>query len=87
MLRRFFLLFLITASATVGLHKTPGNSHQPKLTPQNSGTTQLLIAVSPVNSRVVWAAGNGRHVCASRRTAESTWKAGVVPGAESSAVP
>jgi hypothetical protein len=31
--------------------------HQPKPTPQNSGTTQGLIAVSPVNSRVVWASG------------------------------
>jgi hypothetical protein len=31
--------------------------HQPKPTPQNSSTTQGLIAVSPVNSRVVWASG------------------------------
>ena len=32
---------------------------QPSLTPQNSGTTQGLIAVSPVNPRVVWASGRG----------------------------
>ena len=31
--------------------------HQPTLTPQNSGTTNGLIAVSPVNPRVVWASG------------------------------
>src|SRR5437868_4902628 len=55
--------------------------HQPKLTPQNSGTTQLLIAVSPVNSRVVWASGAGGTFV---RTLDGgkTWTAGVVPGAE-----
>ena len=56
--------------------------HQPKLTPQNSGTTQLLIAVSPVNSRVVWAAGTGGTYVVTTDGGE-TWKAGVVPGAES----
>jgi len=29
----------------------------PKLTVQNSGTSELLITVSPVNAKVVWAAG------------------------------
>ncbi len=57
MLRRFFLLFLVTITAAVSLTQESGKVHQPKLTPQSSGTTQLLIAVSPVNSRVVWAAG------------------------------
>ena len=57
-------------------------AHQPKLTPQNSGTTQLLIAVSPVNSRVVWAAGTGGTYVVTTDGGE-TWKAAVVPGAES----
>ena len=34
-------------------------AHPPTLTPQDSGTTQGLIAVSPVNKRVVWASGRG----------------------------
>jgi photosystem II stability/assembly factor-like uncharacterized protein len=54
---------------------------QPTLTPQNSGTTNLLIAVSPVNPRVVWASGiNGTFV----KTTDGgqTWHVGVVPGAE-----
>ncbi len=55
--------------------------HQPKLTPQNSGTTQLLIAVSPVNSRVVWAAGAGGTYVVTT-DGGNTWKSGVVPGAE-----
>src|SRR5271168_4284544 len=46
-----------------------------------SGTTQLLIAVSPVNSRVVWAAGTGGTYVVTTDGGE-TWKAAVVPGAE-----
>src|SRR5258708_32741810 len=55
--------------------------HQPKLTPQNSGTTQVLIAVSPVNERVVWASGRGGPFV---KTTEGgkTRRAGVVPAAE-----
>jgi len=55
--------------------------HQPTLTPQDSGTTNALIAVSPVNPRVVWASGrNGTFT----RTTDGgqTWNASVVPGAE-----
>src|ERR1700746_814617 len=55
--------------------------HQPKLTPQNSGTTQGLIAVSPVDSRVVWASGRGGTFIVTTNGGE-TWKAAVVPGAE-----
>src|SRR2546425_3110371 len=54
---------------------------QPKLTPQNSGTTQGLIAVSPVDSRVVWASGRGGTFLLTTNGGE-TWKAAVVPGAE-----
>ncbi len=55
--------------------------HQPTLTPQNSGTNQLLIAVSPVNSQVVWASGTG-GTYALTTDGGNTWTSGVVPGAE-----
>ena len=54
---------------------------QPKLMPQHSGTTQLLISVSPVNSHVVWAAGAGGTYVVTTDGGE-TWKSEVVPGAE-----
>jgi photosystem II stability/assembly factor-like uncharacterized protein len=55
---------------------------QLKLTPQSSGTTQLLIAVSPVDSRVVWAAGTGGTYVVTT-DGGNHWRAAVVPGAES----
>jgi photosystem II stability/assembly factor-like uncharacterized protein len=55
--------------------------HQPKLTPQNSGTTEGLISVSPVDSHVVWASGRGGTFVLTTDGGH-TWKAGVVPGAE-----
>ncbi len=73
------LLFVFTL-ATLSFAADNGN-HQPTLTPQNSGTTAGLIAVSPVNPRVVWAAGRfGTFVVTT--DGGRTWKAGVVPGAE-----
>ena len=55
--------------------------HPPTLTPQASGTTNRLQAISPVNSRVVWASGvGGTYVKTSDGGA--SWKVGVVPGAE-----
>lgn len=74
--------FLIAFSATFGFAQEAERIHQPKLTPQNSGTTQLLISVSPVNSRVVWAAGTGGTYVVTTDGGEH-WKAAVVPGAES----
>ncbi len=53
--------------------------HQPTLTPQTSNTTQLLIAISPVNSKVVWAAGTGGTYVVTT-DGGNTWTAGVVPG-------
>ena len=73
------LVFLLTAFSTLSLAQPV---HQPTLTPQNSGTSQLLIAVSPVNSRVVWAAGTGGTYVVTT-DGGATWKAAVVPGAES----
>jgi len=82
MLKHSLAIFLIAASATVGFAEERGKIHQPKLTPQKSGTTQLLIDVSPVNSRVVWAAGTGGTYVVTTDGGEN-WKAAVVPGAES----
>src|SRR6202521_5821236 len=80
MLNCSLVVFLIAASATLGFAQDHRN-HHPKLTPQNSGTTQLLISVSPVNDRVVWAAGTGGTFVVTTDGGEN-WKAGVVPGAE-----
>jgi photosystem II stability/assembly factor-like uncharacterized protein len=56
-------------------------THFPKLTLQNSGTTEGLIAVSPVSSKVVWAAG--RHGTFLLTTdGGNTWKSGQVNGAK-----
>src|ERR1700685_3279782 len=79
MLKRSLAVFLIAASATLGFAEDHWN--HPKLTPQKSGTTQLLIAVSPVNDRVVWAAGTGGTYSVTT-DGGNTWKSGVVPGTE-----
>jgi len=81
MLKRSLAVFLIAATASLGLAQDHQKNHQPKLTPQKSGTTQLLIAVSPVNPRVVWAAGTGGTFVVTKDGGD-TWTAGVVPGAE-----
>ncbi|MEO5798933.1 MAG: hypothetical protein ABIZ70_09230 [Gemmatimonadales bacterium] len=60
----------------------PAVSAQIVQTEQSSGTKALLIAVSPVNERVVWASGTGGTWV---RTVDggATWQTGVVPGADS----
>jgi photosystem II stability/assembly factor-like uncharacterized protein len=51
------------------------------LTPQNSGITNLIISVSPVDSRVVWAgADSGTFLVTT--DGGNHWRSGVVPGAE-----
>src|SRR6202035_5826074 len=82
MLKRSLLVLVMAASAIVCFAEESRKVHPPRLTPQNSGTTQLLIAVSPVNSRVVWASGAGGTYVVTTDGGE-TWRAGVVPGAES----
>jgi photosystem II stability/assembly factor-like uncharacterized protein len=49
------------------------------LTPQTSGTTRLLQAISVVNERVVWVSGHGATYV---RTTDggATWQASVMPG-------
>jgi photosystem II stability/assembly factor-like uncharacterized protein len=81
MLQRSLAALLIAAFATVSVAEEHSKIHQPILTPQNSGTNNGLIAVSPVNSRVVWAAGRGGTFVVTTDGGE-TWKAGAVPGAE-----
>jgi photosystem II stability/assembly factor-like uncharacterized protein len=80
MFKRLLAILLTVAFATFGFAQE-GKTHQPKLTRQNSGTNQGLIAVSPVNSHVVWASGRGGTFLLTTDGGK-TWKAGVVPGAE-----
>ena len=83
----FLVLALCAATAVVGFagvtQGSASNQAQraPVLTPQNSGTTQSLIAVSPVNKRVVWASGRGGTFTVTT-DGGATWRSGVVPGAE-----
>jgi photosystem II stability/assembly factor-like uncharacterized protein len=81
--RSSFAVLLICAftCAIVGAKGNAPTVRQPTITPQNSGTSNGLIAVSPVNPQVVWASGrNGTFTVTT--DGGKTWKAGVVPGAE-----
>jgi photosystem II stability/assembly factor-like uncharacterized protein len=60
---------------------TPGFA-QVTRTEQTSGTTALLIAVSPVNDNVVWVSG-ARGTWLRTTDGGTNWQAGVVPGADS----
>jgi photosystem II stability/assembly factor-like uncharacterized protein len=61
----FLLTALCTAAAVSLLGATQSSAtnraaaRPPTLTPENSRTTQGLIAVSPVDKRVMWASGRG----------------------------
>ena len=79
-MKNVLLVLLVAASTILSVAQEP-TLHQPTLTLQNSGTTQGLIAVSPVNSRVVWASGRGGTYVVTT-DGGNTWKAAVVPGAE-----
>ena len=79
MLKRAPAVLLIALFATLTFAED--RVRQPKLTPQNSDTTQGLIAVSPVNERVVWASGRGGTFVVTTDGGR-TWRSGVVPGAE-----
>ncbi|MGA9497444.1 MAG: hypothetical protein WBV41_16410, partial [Terriglobales bacterium] len=79
---RVVLIFLAIASVvTLSFAQRGLSIHQPTLTPQNSGTSELLISVSPVNSKVVWAAGaHGTFLLTT--DGGKSWKSGIVKGAE-----
>jgi photosystem II stability/assembly factor-like uncharacterized protein len=53
----------------------------PTVTPQTSGTTNRLQAISVVSPRVVWVSGLG-GTYAVTTDGGASWRAGVVPGAE-----
>ncbi len=71
----------IALFALITLNTAQAQQHPPTLTAQDSGTTSGLIAVSPVNPRVVWASGRDGTFVLTTDGGEH-WKAGVVPGAE-----
>ena len=80
MLKRSLAVAVISAFVVVSLNAQRA-ANQPTLTPQNSGTTNLLIAVSPVNSQIVWASGaNGTFDLTT--DGGQHWTPGVVAGAE-----
>src|SRR6476646_8285529 len=82
MLKRSLTALLISAFACAILNaQQHSRIHQPTLTPQNSGTTNGLIAVWPVNPQVVWACGRAGTFTVTTNGGQ-TWRAGVVPGAE-----
>ncbi|HEY6118974.1 MAG TPA: hypothetical protein VIV66_03395 [Pyrinomonadaceae bacterium] len=83
MSKRVFVVFLVAVfgSALLSFGKSNSAAHQPTVTPQNSGTIHGLIAVSAVNSRVVWASGRAGTFVVTVDGGQ-TWRAGVVPGAE-----
>jgi photosystem II stability/assembly factor-like uncharacterized protein len=82
MSKRSIIALLVPAFACAMLYAQELQPvHQPTLTPQNSGTTSGLIAVSPVNPQVVWACGRDGTFTMTTDGGE-TWNAGVVPGAE-----
>src|SRR5216110_3975338 len=84
MLKRSLTALFIPALAcatVIAQALSPTHLHQPTLTPQDSGTSNGLIAVSPVNPQVVWASGRNGTFTVTTDGGE-TWNAGVVPGAE-----
>jgi photosystem II stability/assembly factor-like uncharacterized protein len=75
-------LVLALAAACSGATRDPEPGPSPTLTPQRSGTTQRLQAISPVSERIAWASGVGGTWALTTDGGE-TWRAGVVPGADS----
>src|SRR5512146_2855773 len=78
-MKRLPILFVVLVFSFTAFAQHP---KQPTLTPQNSGTNQGLIAVSPVNPEIVWASGRGGTFAATT-DGGAHWRSGVVPGAES----
>jgi photosystem II stability/assembly factor-like uncharacterized protein len=75
------IVLFASMTASAQNNKESGILHAPKLTRQQSGTTNRLQAVSPVSAKVVWASGvNGTFVVTTNGGA--TWRVGVVAGAE-----
>jgi photosystem II stability/assembly factor-like uncharacterized protein len=83
MFKKCSLAFVLIPVFVCGILRAedPSRIRQPKLTPQDSGTSNGLIAVSPVNPQVVWASGRAGTFTVTTDGGR-TWRAGVVPGAE-----
>src|SRR5215470_12918290 len=82
MSKRSLPFFLIAFFCYVNfVHGQDHSVRQPNLTSEVSGTTQGLIAISPVNPRVVWASGRGGTFVVTTDGGRH-WRAGIVPGAE-----
>ena len=77
-----FRLSMLVVFACVGTFKATLASAQITRTEQVSGTTALLIAVSPVSERVVWVSGS-RGTWLRTTDGGATWRSGRVSGADS----
>ncbi|MGB5389260.1 MAG: glycosyl hydrolase, partial [Thermoanaerobaculia bacterium] len=80
-MRTIALSLAVTALPILVAPVVMADHHTPTLTPQDSGTLNRLQAVSAVNPRVVWVSGLG-GTYAVTTDGGKTWRAGVVPGAE-----
>jgi photosystem II stability/assembly factor-like uncharacterized protein len=78
MSKRTPAVFLFAVLVFAAFCATAASSQQPTLTPQNSNTDALLIAVSPVDENVVWASGTNSTFVVTT-DGGNTWRAGVVP--------
>jgi len=75
------LVVLIAACAGLAFAQGSATIQPPTAIAQNSGTTQLLITVSPVTDQIVWAAGTGGTFVVTT-DGGNHWTSGVVAGAE-----
>lgn len=73
---------IVATGALTGLVAQRTVERSVTLTPQISGTDQLLIAVSPVDEQTAWASGAGGTFVRTEDGGE-TWMSGVVPGTDS----
>jgi photosystem II stability/assembly factor-like uncharacterized protein len=78
MSKRIPAVFLCALLTLVACSAATAFGQQPTLTPQNSNTTNLLIAVSPVDDNVVWAVGTSSTFVVTT-DGGNTWRAGTVP--------
>ena len=83
---RSVLLAAIGLGAALGgcSARSPGSSQAagvPTLTPQESGTTNRLQAISVVSPQIAWASGVGGTYVVTADGGD-TWRAGVVPGTD-----
>jgi len=78
MSKRMPAVLLLAVVALTALTTQAALAQGPTLTPQNSTTTALLIAVSPVDENVVWAVGTSSTYVVTT-DGGNTWRSGIVP--------